>query len=114
MRQCKCGSYAINDDPKRAACDSCWRDAKIAALESEVKRLRLWLLGIMGQLNELTGARPIDSADLTQWYGIVLFSDNDFDGLYFVDTEDDVVDWCSTDFIEWVVKPEALEKGGEE
>lgn len=40
MRQCKCGSYAINDDPKRAACDSCWRDAKIAALESEVAALR--------------------------------------------------------------------------
>ena len=38
--QCKCGSFAINDDPEQALCDRCWRDAKIASLEANVARLQ--------------------------------------------------------------------------
>ncbi len=33
MNKCKCGSYAINDDPNGVLCDKCWRDAKIEKLE---------------------------------------------------------------------------------
>ena len=33
--QCKCGSYAINDDPERVLCDKCWRDAEIERLREE-------------------------------------------------------------------------------
>lgn len=29
---CKCGSYAINDDPNNILCDRCWRDAKLVTL----------------------------------------------------------------------------------
>lgn len=32
---CKCGSYAINDDPKGALCDKCFRDVKISALKAQ-------------------------------------------------------------------------------
>jgi hypothetical protein len=34
MKRCKCGSYAINDDPKEALCDLCWRDVEICRLQA--------------------------------------------------------------------------------
>ena len=37
MNRCKCGSYAVNDDPERMLCDKCWRDATIERL-----RAALW------------------------------------------------------------------------
>ena len=36
MGQCKCGSYAVNDDPAGLLCDRCWRDAEIARLREVV------------------------------------------------------------------------------
>ena len=39
MNLCKCGSYAINDDPQRELCDSCWRDRTIAEQQAEIERL---------------------------------------------------------------------------
>lgn len=35
MNQCKCGSYAINDDPKNELCDICMRNATIATLKAQ-------------------------------------------------------------------------------
>jgi hypothetical protein len=29
---CKCGSFAINDDPEHERCDVCWRDDEIERL----------------------------------------------------------------------------------
>ncbi len=40
MRQCKCGSYAINDDPDRLKCDRCWRDETINRLATQVTALK--------------------------------------------------------------------------
>jgi ubiquinone/menaquinone biosynthesis C-methylase UbiE len=36
MNRCKCGSYAINDDPSRVQCDRCWRDATISELRAKL------------------------------------------------------------------------------
>ena len=38
--QCKCGSRAINDDPDRLLCDTCWRDAEIERLRGELDECR--------------------------------------------------------------------------
>ena len=35
--QCKCGSRAINDDPYRLLCDTCWRDAEIERLREQLR-----------------------------------------------------------------------------
>ena len=35
--QCKCGSRAINDDPDRLLCDTCWRDAEIERLREQLR-----------------------------------------------------------------------------
>ena len=42
--QCKCGSFAINDDPNRELCDNCWRDAEIERLRAERIDLVRWML----------------------------------------------------------------------
>lgn len=39
--KCKCGSFAINDDPAGVLCDRCWRDVEIARLRDVVRTLRL-------------------------------------------------------------------------
>jgi hypothetical protein len=49
--QCKCGSFAINDDPEQVLCDRCWRDAKIASLEDDVARLQK-------ELDEIKAKQP--------------------------------------------------------
>jgi hypothetical protein len=36
MSKCKCGSGAINDDPKQTLCDCCWRDERIATLRKHL------------------------------------------------------------------------------
>lgn len=36
MSQCKCGGYAINDDPAGLLCDRCWRDEEITRLKSKL------------------------------------------------------------------------------
>lgn len=36
---CKCGSWAINDDPLQEQCDRCWRDAIIHVRDEEIARL---------------------------------------------------------------------------
>lgn len=38
--QCKCGSRAINDDPDKELCDTCWRDAEIERLRGELDECR--------------------------------------------------------------------------
>ena len=40
MNPCKCGSYAINDDPAGKLCDRCWRDTRLASAEAEIARLK--------------------------------------------------------------------------
>jgi hypothetical protein len=40
MRMCKCGSYAINDDPRGRQCDRCWRTDVIERLTDELLRLQ--------------------------------------------------------------------------
>ena len=42
--QCKCGSFAINDDPNRELCDLCWRDVEIERLRAERIDLVRWML----------------------------------------------------------------------
>ena len=39
MAQCKCGSFAVNDDPQLKLCDRCWRDATIADLRNRLQML---------------------------------------------------------------------------
>ena len=34
---CKCGSYAINNDPNHILCDKCWRDSRITELTAELQ-----------------------------------------------------------------------------
>ena len=36
MKWCKCGSGAINDDPKEKLCDRCWRDRTIKKLRKHL------------------------------------------------------------------------------
>jgi hypothetical protein len=43
MTQCSCGSYAFNDDPKGALCDTCWRDKRIETLTTLLKQARFCL-----------------------------------------------------------------------
>ena len=43
MRKCKCGSYAVNEDPEEKECDVClWKNKYIKLLEkvSEFKKER--------------------------------------------------------------------------
>ena len=40
MKQCKCGSFAINDDKTGEMCDKCLRDNKIKQLEKERDELK--------------------------------------------------------------------------
>ncbi len=65
MRECPCGSFAINHDPERLLCDCCWRDAEIERLRADNAGLRVdledeanWdtLCWIADRLTNLTGA----------------------------------------------------------
>jgi len=39
LMRCKCGSYAINDDPARVTCDKCLLRHKIEALEIILRKI---------------------------------------------------------------------------
>src|ERR1035437_8017892 len=38
MVQCECGSYAINEYPKKKLCDCCWRDMRLKLVTRSFKQ----------------------------------------------------------------------------
>ena len=68
MNQCRCGSYAINHDPKRKLCDCCWRDATIAKQRNEIGRLQSELDNERGYRlrADLDNASPSEAANVLE------------------------------------------------
>ena len=84
---------------------------QLAAAESRAATYRLWLLGFMESLCEVSNIDPLAKERHNKWHGIIRVCAKDgFSELYFMDCEDDVADWCDSPFdaVEWVVEPVAL------
>ena len=71
--QCKCGSFAINDDPHSVLCDNCWRDVEIERLRKEVDAT--FAVGVNQEtaqrLEEILGIKRIRSVQINMGYDAV-------------------------------------------